>query len=50
MRINNKHGLGETDVIKEWCNENLSHEWHLGYTTIYVTGDEDATAFKLRWL
>ena len=50
IRVNNNHNLDVLDVIEDWCNENLSHEWHIGYTSIYIDNEEDATAFKLRWL
>ena len=38
------------DELDEWCKENLKGTWYLGYTTMFIDDEEDAMAFKLKWL
>ncbi len=38
-------------AIKEWNNENLRRKWLLmDYCTMAFKDEEDAVAFKLRWI
>lgn len=37
-------------IIQEWCDDNLEHNYVLFTDAIYTETDEEAMAFKLRWI
>ncbi len=50
FRIDNISEYPDLDELEEWCKENLKGAWHFGHTTMFIDDDEDAMAFKLRWI
>ncbi len=47
---NHSNKSKEYKEISEWCNENFSSKFCLWDDLIYCQHEEDAMAFKLRWL
>ena len=45
-----KKKIATSEEIKKWCEENLLGYVLVGNISIYIEQEEDAVAFKLRWL
>lgn len=42
--------VSDISMYEKWCNENLEHDYIFWNDSIYLKSEEDAIAFKLRWL
>lgn len=45
-------GLGfdrERQEMQDWCDQNLKNYWEVNRKCVYISSEDDATLFKLRW-
>ena len=50
IRVNFLEVWELSNEIEDWCKENLHGKFTCGDDGVYIYEEDDATAFKLRWL